>query len=215
MTIVVLAVLVAVWLAPATLAQARRGAAPRATAVRTEPLKFECPSVLGVGVRTKAVYCDVLAGRNAVDGTWVDLPARTGVATLRFDLHNRHLYSEELIKSGRGYRGYTATIGVMSEDNTLLSRFVVQNEFRTAADLVERIAADQGSGTKAVAPTGVEHLTLVIPANTRRISVVGEKLTVVSLDAPGTFNTPGRPVALISNVTFEYRPAAGRQTPRR
>ena len=58
--------------------------------------------------------------------------------TLTFDLHNRHTYSEELIKTNRAYRRYTATIGVLTLDNTLLSRAVVQNEFRTAADLVDR-----------------------------------------------------------------------------
>ena len=56
------------------------------------------------------------------------------------------MYSEELIKSNRAYRRYTASIGVLTMDNTLLSRAVVQNEFRTAADLVDRIGGGAGPG---------------------------------------------------------------------
>ena len=38
------------------------------------------------------------------------LPPHTGPVTLTFDLHNRHTYSEELSKTNRGYRRYTASI---------------------------------------------------------------------------------------------------------
>ena len=40
-------------------------------------------------------------------------------------------------------------IGVLTADNTLLSRFVVQNEFRTAADLVDRVTGGAGPGGPA------------------------------------------------------------------
>ena len=44
-------------------------------------------------------------------------------------------------------------------DNTLISRAVVQNEFRTAADLVDRVSGGAGpGGVKAVAPTGIESI---------------------------------------------------------
>jgi hypothetical protein len=33
---------------------------------------------------------------------------------LTFDLHNLHLYSEELVKARRAYARYTATIGVLT-----------------------------------------------------------------------------------------------------
>src|SRR5689334_1596315 len=104
-----------------------RAAAP---ATRTEAAMFECPSLLGEGVQTKRSFCDVLTGTNSAEGIIINLPPHTGPVTLRFDLHNRHTYSEELIKTNRAYRQYTATIGVLTADNTLLTRAVVQNEFR-------------------------------------------------------------------------------------
>ena len=49
-------------------------------------------------------------------------------------------------------------------DNTLISRAVVQSEFRKAADLIDRISGGAGpGGVKAVAPTGKEAITMLIP----------------------------------------------------
>ena len=116
-----------------------------------------CPQVLGEGVRTKRQFCDVLIGRDPAGGILITLPPHAGTVTLTFDLHNRHTYSEELVRTGKAYSRYTATIGVLTLDNTLISRAIVQNEFRTQADLVDRISGGSGaSGLKAVAPTGTE-----------------------------------------------------------
>lgn len=190
-----------------------RGAA---AAARTEPAVFECPSLLGDGVQTKRSFCDVLTGRDPAEGIIIKLPPHTGAVTLRFDLHNRHTYSEELIKSNRAYRHYTATIGVLTADNTLLTRAVVQNEFRTVADLVDRVSGGAApGGVKAVAPTGTESMTVTIPATEESISILGEKLTVIRADGTDNFSAPGRPIAVISNVTLEYRPAPARRAPAR
>lgn len=208
--------------APRVEAQARRGATPAqrpaATATRTEPAQIQCPSPLGAGVVTKATYCDVLTGRDPLEGILVTIPPHTGPVVLTFDLHNRHLYSEELVRANRAYRQYTATIGVLTMNVDLLSRFVVQSEFRTAADLVDRIAAETGTAAvKAVAPTGTEPVRLTIAAGEERVSILGEKLSVIRPDvsAPDTFTTSGRPIAVISNVMLEYRPAPARAPARR
>jgi len=193
-----------------------RGATPAAPATRTEPAVYACPSLLGDGVQTKRVFCDVLTGRDTAEGVIIPLPPHTGPVTLRFDLHNRHTYSEELIRSNRAYRHYTATIGVLTADNTLLTRAVVQNEFRTPADLVDRVSGGAGpGGVKAVAPTGTEPMTVMIPATEESISILGEKLTVVRAGGTDIFSVPGRPIAIISNVTLEYRPAPPRRPPAR
>ena len=174
----------------------------------------KCPNPLGEGIQTKRSFCDVLTGREPADGILIDLPPHTGPVTLTFDLHNRHMYSEELVKSNRGYRRYTATIGVLTMDNTLMSRAVVQNEFRTATDLVDRIGGGAGpGGLKAVAPTGTETVSIMIPAEEQSVSILGEKLSVVRLDGVDNFTLPGQPVAIISNVTLEYRPAPPKRTP--
>jgi hypothetical protein len=100
-------------------------------------------------------------------------------------------------------------------DNTLVSRAVVQSEFRTAADLVDRIGGGAGpGGVKAVAPTGSEPISIVIPETENRVSILGEKLVAERLDGPpDNFFLPGQPVAIISNVMLEYRPAPPKRTP--
>jgi hypothetical protein len=183
----------------------RPAAAPAPVKVAPE---MTCPSPLGVGVSSKEMYCDVMTGRDPAAGIIVKLPPHKGPVTLTFDLHNRHTYSEEQTKANRAYARYTATIGVLTMDNTLISRAVVQNEFRKATDLIERIGGGAGpGGVKAVAPTGTEPITITIPEPEQAVSILGEKLTVDRIDGSATYSSPGRPIAVISNVMIEYRPA--------
>jgi hypothetical protein len=185
----------------------RRPAAVAQPATKTEPAMMMCPQVLGEGVRTKRTYCDVLIGRDVAGGILITLPPHSGPVTLTFDLHNRHTYSEELVKANRGYSRYTATIGVLTMDNTLVSRAIVQNEFRTQADLVDRISGGGGvGGLKAVAPTGTETVSIAIPEEAMQVSILGEKLSIVRPDNVDNFIASGRPMAIISNVMVEYRP---------
>ena len=174
-----------------------------------------CATPLGLGVTTKLAFCDVLTGRDPGAGILIKLPPHRGPVTLTFDLHNRHTYSEEQVKAGRAFTRYTATIGVLMMDNTLISRAVVQNEFRTAADLVDRVSGGAGpGGVKAVAPTGTESISIAIPDTEDQVSILGEKLTVERLDGNATYSQPGRPIAVISNVMVEYRPGPPRPVSR-
>lgn len=176
----------------------------------TEPATVNCPTTLGQGVRDGVTYCDVQIGREPSAGIVIPFPPHQGPVTVTFNLHNRHTYSEEQTKSNRAYHRYTATIGVLALDNTLLSRFYVQSEFRTAADLVDRISGGSGpGGLKAVAPTGTEPITIVVTEDDAKdgVSILGEKLSVVRMDGADNFTAPGRPIAVISNVMLEYRPA--------
>jgi hypothetical protein len=190
--------------------------APAAALTKIEP-DIACPAPLGTGVKTKLAFCEVLAGRDPAGGMLIRIPAHKGPATLTFDLHNLHLYSEEQVKARRGYARYTATIGVLTMDNTLLTRAVVQNEFRAATDLIDRISGGAGpGGVKAVAPTGVETIVLDIPEGEDRVSLLGEKLMVETREGSATYSQPGRPIAVVSNVILQYRPAPPpRPTPRR
>ncbi len=187
-------------------AQRRTTRKPAAPALKTEPAKVQCPESLGVGVRTKASYCFVLAGRDPAEGVIVTIPAHTGPATLIFDLHNRHTYSEQDVKSGRGYASYMAVIGVLTMEGDLLGRGAVASEFRTVKDLFERIGGGAGpGGVKAVAPIGSETVRTTIPAGVTQVSLLGEildALTSIGRESAA----PGRPVALVSNVRVEYRP---------
>ena len=214
------AVIVGLALFTPALAQTRPQPARKPVAkpvpMKTEPAPLACPSVLGNGLTTERSYCDVLTGRTPAEGIVIKLPPHTGDVTLAFDLHNRHTYSEEAAKTARGFRRYTATIGVLTADNTLISRAIIQSEFRTEKDLVERIGGGAGPrGVKAVAPTGAEPIRIVIPAAEQSVSILGEKLSVLRIDGTDLFTAPGRPIALVSNVTLEYRPRPAPRTRRR
>ena len=193
---------------PAPKPATRKPPAPKPLPLVTEPAVYSCPTMLGQGVRTDMTYCDVQIGRDPAGGVVIPFPPHQGPVTLSFDLHNRHTYSEEQIKTNRAYHRYTATIGVLALDNTLLSRFYVQNEFRTAADLVDRITGGSGpGGLKAVAPTGSERIVFVVDEEENGVSILGDKLSVSRVDGADNFSAPGRPIAVISNVMLEYHPA--------
>ena len=190
----------------------RKPARAPVTKTTTAPADIVCPSPLGAGITTKHAFCDVLTGREPKEGIIIKLPARRGALTLKFHLHNRHTYSEDEVRMKRAFASYTSSIGVLTLDNTLLTRAVIAGEFRTAEDLLDRIAGGAGpGGAKAVAPVGSEAISVEIPADVAEVSLLGEKLTVVRSDGvPATYSAPGRPIAIISNATVEYVPAPAR-----
>ncbi len=175
--------------------------------IQTDPARVTCTELLGTGVRTAASFCFVLAGSDPATGVLVDIPPHAGPATLLFDLHNRHTYSEEDVRSGRGFSSYTAIIGVLTLTGDLVNRAAVQSEFRTARDLYDRISGGAGpGGMKAVAPLGRQDVVITIPEGVERVSLLGEVLDATT-PAGRESATPGRTVAIVSNVRVEYRPA--------
>jgi hypothetical protein len=200
----------AVMIAASAAAQTRRTPARKPAPPpppQKEAAEVICPTPLGTGVTSKVEFCDVMSGRDVTAGVIVRFPEHKGPVTLTFDLHNRHTYSEEQVKANRAFARYTATIGVLTMDNTLVSRAVVENEFRKVTDFVDRIGGGAGpAGVKAVAPTGTESISMLIPEDEQQVSILGEKLTVERLDGTATFSSPGRPIAVVSNVMIEYRP---------
>ena len=196
-------------------AQRRRAPAPApakpkpapVAALKVEPAAVKCSELLGTGVKSHATFCFVLAGRDPAQGVLVTIPPHTGTATLTFSLHNRHTYSEEEMKAGQGFAKYTAVIGVLSMTGDLLGRGAVQSEFRAAKDLYDRVSGGAGpGGVKAVAPIGNEAVSITIPANVEQVSLLGEVLEATTV-AGRESAAPGRPVAIVSNVQVEYRPA--------
>jgi len=196
-------------------AQTRSAAKPvAAPALKLDPASMACPSPLGMGVASKRQFCDVPIGRTPADGIAIKLPPHKGPITLVFDLHNRQVYSEELVKAKRSFAETTATIGVLTMDNTLVSRAVVQNEFRTAADLYDRIGGGLlPGGLKAVAPSGIENVRIALPEDAPEVCILGEKMVVRRFEGTETFTAPGRPIALISNVMVEYQPLPVKKAP--
>ena len=200
---------------PAPKAPARKVAPPPAPQLSRIQADLSCPSELGLGVKTRRRYCDVLTGRDPKGGVLVTIPPHRGPVTLTFELHNRHTYSEEQVKAKKAFRQYTATIGVLTMDNTLIQRAIIQSDFRTAADLYDRIEGGGAGpgGVKAVAPSGSEMITMELPEDVGdRVSILGENLKVKRPDGDDNFVAPGRPIATISNVMIEYRSAPAKPT---
>ena len=212
-TSVLLAVTIGMLHAQSTRTPAKKSPPPARKAPATPPLtriqaQVDCPSELGIGVKTRRAFCDVLTGRDPKGGILVTIPPHRGPVRISFELHNRHTYSEELIKAKTAYRQYTATIGVLTLDNTLVDRAIIQSEFRTARDLFDRIEGGAGpGGVKAVAPSGSEMISMELAADiVDQVSILGENLKVKRPDGDDNFTSPGRPIATISNVMIEYRP---------
>jgi hypothetical protein len=200
----------AAWIAPAVGidAQARRPSrkpAPPPPAT-VAPADVSCPNILGRGVRTKLVYCDVITGRNPAEGIRIKLPPHTGGVRLTFMLHNRHLYSEEQMRSENSFARYSATIGALAPDGTLIRRAIVQSEFRTVRDLVDRIESGPSAPIKAIAPTGAEPIAIDVPAELDEVSLLGEKLEVERAEGKEVYASPGRLIATVSDLKVEYRP---------
>ena len=83
-----------------------RKPAPAATRKPTTAPAEVAPVIPGAGITSKLMYCDVLTSRDPKEGIIIKLPARRGVLTLRFNLHNRHTYSEEQVRLKRAFASY-------------------------------------------------------------------------------------------------------------
>lgn len=176
------------------------------------PAELTCRSTLGTGVETKRLFCDVLTATTLEEGALVAIPPHQGTATLTFDLHNRHTYSAQEEEKGRAFARYLATIGVLTPAGDLLARASILSDVRSLADLLDRVPADDAPADfKAVAPTGQETIVVSIPADVTEVRLLGERLVVERLDGRDVFTAPGRPIAIVSNVTVEYRPAPVRR----
>lgn len=181
----------------------------RAEAQTTEiqPAEVLCPEVLGIGVSSDVPFCDVLVQVEPDLGIRVVLPPRRGESTLSFNLHNRHTYSQQEEAGGRAYAQYLASIAMATMEGAIIGRGVILSEFREVSDLVDRVFGGAGaSGLKAVAPTGVERISMTVPEDLDELVIVGRSLDIVRVDGRDMVTAPGRPVAVLSDATIEYRP---------
>ena len=175
--------------------------------ISADPVEVHCPAVLGVGVNTDLAFCDILIQHDAGLGARVVLPSHQGEATVSFNLHNRHTYSEDEVEAGRAFSSYTAEIAVASLEGDVLGRRFIQSEFRSRDDLVDRITGGAGpNGLKAISPTGTARVFVTIPGGLNEVFIVGQSLQVVRADARENVVDAGRTVAVISDVRIEYQP---------
>ncbi len=166
---------------------------------------FSCAADLGVGIKSKRKFCDIIITTAAKEGVTMTIPPHTGATTLRFDLHNRYTLGTANATPAQLFAKHTAAVAVLDQNGAVVGRGAVSRELRTEVDLFDRIAGGMGpGGAIAVAPGRPEPVVIELPEAVTLISVVGLSLDASSLAEQGTFMTPGRPVAAGSNFRIDY-----------
>lgn len=166
---------------------------------------FSCGADLGMGIKSRRKFCDVLISANAKDGVMMTVPPHKGASTLMFDLHNRYTPPAAGASPAEVYAKHTAIVAILDQAGREVSKAAVSRELRTELDIFDRVAGGVGpGGAIAVAPGRAEAIVLKLPEPVTGISVVGVSLEITSLSEQGKFVTMGRPVAIGSNFRIEY-----------
>ena len=182
------------------------GATQTKTALRSTQ-DITCASDLGAGIESKRRFCDVVVGKTAAESVLLRIPPHSGPATLSFDLHNRFDIPLVTQPAVNGYARHDAVVAVIRSSGEVLGRATVMKEYRNPNDLFDRIAGGgRPGGVKAVAPGPPDSWRFTIPAGVPAIGIVGGRLRVIKAAADEVYDTPGRPVAIVSNVRVEYAP---------
>lgn len=201
MRVAMKAAAIAIAFAPTPIAQ-RRTAAP---ATKTSPAAT-CVSEVGSGVSTKRRFCDVVIAQRAADSVLIPVPAHRGASTLRFDLHNRFTVPASAQTPSQAFARHVAVIAIVSQTGDVIDRATATAEFRRPADLFDLIAGAGPAGVKAIGPGRAESYTITVPASVTAIGLIGLWLDSTTSRGRELFNTPGRPVALVSGIKVEYTP---------
>jgi hypothetical protein len=183
----------------------QRGSKPPAPRVVTAAA---CKGDLGVGTKSGRRFCDVVITVNPAESIVMKIPDHIGPATLMFDLHNRFRVPATETPPAQAFARHTALVGIVRPKGEIIDRAVVTSEFRSLADLFDRIAGTGPGGFKTDAPgRRVEAVRVTIPPNLSSIGIVGIRLDVLTATGSDPFDTPGRPIAIVSNLRIEYTPA--------
>jgi len=167
----------------------------------------KCPASLGTGVKSSRLFCDVLVTDKAAEGVVMTIPKHRGASTLHFDLHNRFTVTPDAVQPVQAFARNAAVVAVLGPKNDIIGRGATMSEFRTSADLFDRIGGGGGpGGVKAVAPGMPTSIDVTIAAAVSSISIVGVRVEVTNRLGTQTYDTPGRPVAIISNMRIDYVP---------
>ena len=165
-----------------------------------------CASNLGTGVKSRRQFCDVIIASSASESVSMTIPARTGTATLMFDLHNRFPVPPANADAVQAFASHVAVVAVIRSTGELIDRVAVSREYRTPADLFDRLAGTApGSAPKTIAPGQPLPVRVTIPSGVAGIGIVGTRLEEWRASGRGTFDNP-RPIAMVSNWRIEYTP---------
>jgi hypothetical protein len=167
----------------------------------------DCAAPLGPGVKSKRNFCDVLIATKPAESVAMTIPPYAGTATLQFDLHNRFTIPPIAVPGPLTFARHEAVVSVIRPTGDVIGRAAVVREFRAIVDLFDQIAGGtRPGGVKAVGPGPAESVRITLPAGLPSVGIVGARLTVITRSTEEVFDTPGRPVAIVSNVRLEYRP---------
>ena len=165
-----------------------------------------CASSLGTGVKTNRQFCDVIIASSAAESVSMTIPARTGAATLMFDLHNRFPVPAPNVDPVQAFASHVAVVAIIKSTGELIERSAVSREYRTVADLFDRISSPTpGSAPRNIAPGQPQPVRVTIPAGITGIGIVGTRLEEWRAAGRGTYDNP-RPIAIVSNWRIEYTP---------
>ena len=170
---------------------------------RGAPPAPACAEALGTGVSTGRSFCDVIIATKSADSVEVKIPAHRGPAKLLFDLHNRVAVPPDGRSSPQTFARSTAVVAVVGPKGEI-GRGAAVSEFRKVADLFDRIGGGPAGGPKTVAPGPPTPLEVTIPAGITTVGIVGVRLEVLTTLGKQAYDTPGRPIAIASNVRVEY-----------
>jgi hypothetical protein len=180
----------------------QRRAATRGPRVSTDAI---CAADLGKGVKTGRQFCDVIIADSADKSIMMRVPPRRGAARLLFDLHIRVAVPPENSPVAQTFSSNTAVVMVLGPKGEM-ARGVATGEFRRVADLFDRISGGPRGGPKTVGPGPATPIVVTIPVGTTVVGIVGERLEVLTRLGRQTYDTPGRAVAIASNLRVEYTP---------
>jgi hypothetical protein len=165
-----------------------------------------CASNLGEGVKWKRPFCDVIIATTGADSVSMDIPAHTGPATLYFDLHPRFEASQPDGDPAKLYQRHTAVVAIVGPTGEVIDRLATEGEYRSTADLYDRLPGEGRGNYKVVAPGAPRTVKTTIPANVSSIGIVGLRVEIQNRFNLQAFPEPGRPVAIVSNWRIEYTP---------
>jgi hypothetical protein len=181
------------------------GQAGRKSANRTTQTAV-CAASLGTGVKTNRQFCDVIVASSAAESVSMTIPARTGPATLMFDLHNRFAVPAPGVDPVQAFTSHVAVVAIIRSTGEIIERTAVGREFRTVSDLFDRIAgATRGSAPRNIAPGQPHPVRVTIPAGITGVGIVGTRLEEWRASGRATYDNQ-RPIAIVSNWRIEYTP---------
>jgi len=168
---------------------------------------FTCAADLGVGVTTKRQFCDVIITSVAAASVSITIPPHTGAATLMFDLHNRFTVPPPPVDATRAFTQHTAVVSVIRQTGEVIERVAASRDYRTPSDLFDRVpGSGRGAPPKADAPGTPTPIKVTIPPGVTVVGIVGSRLEEWRTTGRGAFDSPGRAIAIVSNVRIEYTP---------